>query len=226
MGANIVPVNCGAGRPFVIQHMSGPATEISSIIPNPDFTRPGRHTTHLPFSISKLYHCFNLGIMLPNPSPRKRRRPALACASCRRRKVKCDRNSPCGQCTLRNSDLCTYTKEGRTTIIERNKRRPEFAVTTEVSGEDACILNQPQYLDNIADQGAPGDTANAAETSLTERTSGSHRPHNTFLENHKTTKSPLISSASGPILGTLSKTRIFGHGHWRNIFPLVCAYLL
>lgn len=28
----------------------------------------------------------------------KRRRPALSCISCRRRKIKCDRNSPCGQC--------------------------------------------------------------------------------------------------------------------------------
>lgn len=164
--------------------------------------------------------------MLPRPSPRKRRRPALACASCRRRKVKCDRNSPCGQCTQRNSNLCTYIEDDRTPITEKKTRRPEFSVATEVSAEDARVLNQPQYLDNIANQGAPGDTTSAVEASLTERTSASHQPHNTFPASHKTTESPQISSASGPILGTLSKTRIFGHGHWMNIFPLVCASLL
>jgi hypothetical protein len=30
--------------------------------------------------------------------PRKRRRPALSCIECRRRKIKCDRNDPCAHC--------------------------------------------------------------------------------------------------------------------------------
>jgi hypothetical protein len=163
--------------------------------------------------------------MLPRPSPRKRHRPALACAPCRRRKVKCDRNSPCGQCMQRKSDLCTYTEDGRTTINEKTNRRPQFAVATEISRSDACVLNQPQSLDNIADQWTSGDTTSAAETGLTERASGSHQPHNTFPTSHTTT-SPQNSSASGPILGTLSKTRIFGHGHWMSTLPLVCGYSL
>ncbi|PLB50333.1 hypothetical protein P170DRAFT_508533 [Aspergillus steynii IBT 23096] len=40
-------------------------------------------------------------------SPKKRRRPALACLECRRRKVKCDRTTPCGQCTAHRSS-CRY----------------------------------------------------------------------------------------------------------------------
>ncbi|GLA19275.1 hypothetical protein AnigIFM62618_006944 [Aspergillus niger] len=39
---------------------------------------------------------------------KKRRRPALACAECRRRKVKCDRDNPCGQCTAHGQATCTY----------------------------------------------------------------------------------------------------------------------
>jgi hypothetical protein len=31
-------------------------------------------------------------------TPRKRRRPALSCIECRRRKIKCDRNDPCAHC--------------------------------------------------------------------------------------------------------------------------------
>lgn len=30
--------------------------------------------------------------------PRRRRRPALSCLECRRRKIKCDRNEPCTNC--------------------------------------------------------------------------------------------------------------------------------
>ncbi|KAJ6443153.1 fungal specific transcription factor domain-containing protein [Purpureocillium lavendulum] len=43
------------------------------------------------------------------PAPqKKRRRPALACEQCRRRKIKCDRNSPCGHCTRARIASCTY----------------------------------------------------------------------------------------------------------------------
>ena len=44
---------------------------------------------------------------------RKRRRPALACEQCRRRKVKCDRTSPCDQCVRTKSDACTYVPDHR-----------------------------------------------------------------------------------------------------------------
>ncbi|KUJ24541.1 uncharacterized protein LY89DRAFT_713366 [Mollisia scopiformis] len=39
--------------------------------------------------------------------PRRRRRPALACLDCKRRKIKCDRNNPCGHCISTRSQ-CTY----------------------------------------------------------------------------------------------------------------------
>ncbi|KAF2657107.1 hypothetical protein K491DRAFT_757144 [Lophiostoma macrostomum CBS 122681] len=44
---------------------------------------------------------------------KKRRRPALSCVECRRRKVKCDRNHPCGPCTRMNSPACTYIPDSR-----------------------------------------------------------------------------------------------------------------
>ena len=37
--------------------------------------------------------------MFPPEPPRKRRRPAFSCVQCRRRKVKCDREEPCGPCS-------------------------------------------------------------------------------------------------------------------------------
>ncbi|KAI0097760.1 hypothetical protein GGR51DRAFT_540221 [Nemania sp. FL0031] len=47
---------------------------------------------------------------MPTPieePPRRRRRPALSCVACRRRKIKCDRASPCARCISTNT-RCTY----------------------------------------------------------------------------------------------------------------------
>lgn len=47
-------------------------------------------------------------------NPRKRRRPALSCEQCRRRKVRCDREMPCGPCTKAHPALsCEYVNEGK-----------------------------------------------------------------------------------------------------------------
>ena len=40
--------------------------------------------------------------------PRRRRRPALSCQQCRRRKIKCDRTDPCNHC-ISASSSCTYS---------------------------------------------------------------------------------------------------------------------
>lgn len=46
---------------------------------------------------------------------RKKRRPALACQECRRRKIRCDRQTPCGQCSKSNAPSCSYVCDSRTT---------------------------------------------------------------------------------------------------------------
>jgi hypothetical protein len=38
---------------------------------------------------------------------RKRRRPAVVCTECRRRKIACDKKTPCSHCTQYNA-ICTY----------------------------------------------------------------------------------------------------------------------
>ena len=45
------------------------------------------------------------------PEPRRRRRPALSCIECRRRKIKCDRNNPCNHCVSAGSQ-CAYSGHG------------------------------------------------------------------------------------------------------------------
>lgn len=40
---------------------------------------------------------------------RRRRRPALSCEQCRRRKIKCDHNYPRGQCLQSKTVSCSYS---------------------------------------------------------------------------------------------------------------------
>lgn len=56
--------------------------------------------------------------------PRKRRRPALACEQCRRRKIRCDRNTPCDQCirSRSKSESCTYLSDDYPTSTARSPR--------------------------------------------------------------------------------------------------------
>lgn len=55
------------------------------------------------------FHAHAMGITSPK-SPPRRRRPALSCTICRRRKLKCDRSLPCGQCVKsKTTDQCVYS---------------------------------------------------------------------------------------------------------------------
>lgn len=45
------------------------------------------------------------------PPTKKRRRPALSCEQCRKRKIKCDRNYPCNHCIQSKSATCTYSAD-------------------------------------------------------------------------------------------------------------------
>jgi hypothetical protein len=48
----------------------------------------------------------------------KRRRPALSCVGCRRRKVKCDRNDPCTPCKTTHAQ-CTYKACSKVGVSEQ-----------------------------------------------------------------------------------------------------------
>jgi hypothetical protein len=56
--------------------------------------------------------------------PRKRRRPALSCVECRRRKIKCDRRMPCSHCMQLKSTLCTYPETHSNVVNRRNIPKP------------------------------------------------------------------------------------------------------
>lgn len=65
----------------------------------------------------------------PKPVAR-RRRPPLSCTVCRRRKLKCDRELPCGQCTKsKTPDQCIYVgpQAGSLSSVRRAESRDTTA---------------------------------------------------------------------------------------------------
>ncbi|OBT63174.1 hypothetical protein VE03_07855 [Pseudogymnoascus sp. 23342-1-I1] len=81
----------------------------------------------------------------PTISAKKRRRPALSCEPCRRRKVKCDRNKPCGQCLQAKTASCAYDP-----IFPTVSRRTRVAITpASLSGKSSTgIPNRVRSVPN------------------------------------------------------------------------------
>ena len=113
--------------------------------------------------------------MQPVPrATRKRRRPTHSCLECHRRKVRCDRNKPCGQCVSHKAPSCDYASDHRL----------------------------------ASDELGPIATGRVFHTP--SASSASTAPRNV------SPTSASAPSASMPIRGSQSKTRVFGHGHWMS----------
>jgi hypothetical protein len=56
------------------------------------------------------------------PTVKKRRRPALACAQCRRRKIRCDQNTPCNNCVRSGIPDCTIPPNHISTLRLQQSR--------------------------------------------------------------------------------------------------------
>lgn len=110
---------------------------------------------------------------------RRRRRRTRSCVECYRRKIKCDRKHPCGQCTAHGAaESCTYE----------------------------------EYRDSLGIDEVSTANSKGAPSTLQDRDSvGS---------------SPSAPSTSGQIHGVVSKSRVFGQGHWMNASSLVSRILL
>lgn len=80
---------------------------------------------------------------------RRRRRPALSCLECRRRKIKCDRSDPCRHCASAKTK-CTFDIHGNSSdpVIQRQSQRTHGASRGSPPGPSAYAspLSQPQQI--------------------------------------------------------------------------------
>ncbi|KAH6633473.1 hypothetical protein C7974DRAFT_172295 [Boeremia exigua] len=148
------------------------------------------------------------------------RRPALSCVECRMRKVKCDRNKPCGACIRTKSEKCTYRPARAAT--RRTEQLPEAAGST-----TALDRSGP-----IGEHQAPEPTSMPSERSASDLSSHSAARASSFMtvlltENERplpvTDQGGVLEEDTRPIAdivtdipGTFQKSKFFGQSHWMN----------
>lgn len=168
-----------------------------------------------------------------NPTPKKRRRPALACVECRRRKVKCDRNLPCRRC-VQNSADCTYVENNQAPKNSRVSRRRLVENADEAEAPVAATLCQSvdrsplhnsfqslptRNVESIAEGRSPHEPSPDAGRSELFLQGSAVRPRERPKRSKTSRSSSHDAGLNSSIHGTLSKTRVFGPSHWMSAYP-------
>ncbi|KAI1119554.1 hypothetical protein F5Y14DRAFT_446090 [Nemania sp. NC0429] len=84
--------------------------------------------------------------------PRRRRRPALSCFACRRRKIKCDRANPCARCVSTNT-RCTYRVYSHDGAAVPVRAHGDGAELTALSPRTSPLVQTPATDGNIPSTG-------------------------------------------------------------------------
>lgn len=176
---------------------------------------------------------------------RKKRRPALSCQECRRRKIRCDRRTPCGQCSNAKVSSCSYVCDSRTTPttapFEAHDTR--FSVLQQgngfnhdlpVSSMGMEVAPQTPSMTSIHSPGAGSrdhstSLSGEAPRSLQSRFLGWSEPAlagtpdvnldfciDLGLGLERPSTSSLQSASRSPIKGVFFKSRFLGQSHWKN----------
>jgi hypothetical protein len=114
------------------------------------------------------------------PQKQRRQRAILSCNDCRRRKLKCDRLSPCNRCIKGGiTDSCAYSSEAHSIppdelnghAVKRQRREQSRTCSSSVDGQDVSAyashlrtqtgagarLKLPEQQDNQVQQFAPNE---------------------------------------------------------------------
>ncbi|ORY14921.1 hypothetical protein BCR34DRAFT_559697 [Clohesyomyces aquaticus] len=149
----------------------------------------------------------------------KRRRPALSCVECRRRKVKCDRDRPCGPCTRTKSPTCTYRPARHTASRHEANRNP--SLTSAQAADFDAMLNRYIAPGILGPHGSvtlshlPGPAVAPARSSSASTQSREGIPVVADGGPPDSSDPPLRASASmAP--GQLIKSKFYGETHWVN----------
>lgn len=155
--------------------------------------------------------------------PLRRRRPALSCLECRRRKVKCDRKDPCGQCTSTKTK-CNHSSEAQVQATAEVTFGQNDTPPTTLGN----IQNKHQNPDPVMhpDSPNPSDLHNSFQRIQMVDDSSAPSPIHGLTE----TSRDLLAQAAG-LQGSeiiMKKTRIFQWSDWMGTakeviwFALIC----
>ncbi|KAK0741799.1 hypothetical protein B0T21DRAFT_345680 [Apiosordaria backusii] len=143
------------------------------------------------------------------PIARRRRRPAVSCITCRKRKIRCDRKEPCGNCLKSKGSTCSYRDRGHAPL---HPSPPNTTTTSASSQVDDGVNDDHDELDvatclSITSPSTPASRIDTASLGIA----------GTF-HIHRDTRQ------AQPNVGAFSiahKTRYFGQSHWVNSIILV-----
>ncbi|TWU79040.1 hypothetical protein ED733_008510 [Metarhizium rileyi] len=179
---------------------------------------------------------------------KKRRRPPLACEQCRRRKIKCDRNMPCGHCTKARILNCTYApihipdsktrrnlparlQSTSTGVTSQRPVRPALPLDPKASTGDGCeVVADSLALSKASSSHPSSNVGSASDASNVDRLVARVQELEEKLANVVHISEPPGGSfgpkpggSVAPLAGTISKTRYFGNSHWINVTDLLPA---
>lgn len=162
---------------------------------------------------------------------KKRRRPAVSCERCRQRKVKCDKQSPCNNCTKTNYHPCTYVETHIPKAKARKtsphpQRSPANIVSVATTTANSGPFSSPSahHTPGTTLSIAPGSSVSQVEhlqarvQELEARLNGDDKTGRLVVdhENHSEDNAYISCQSNFPSRGTVSKTRYFGQSHWMN----------
>ncbi|KAE8443029.1 hypothetical protein EG329_002423 [Mollisiaceae sp. DMI_Dod_QoI] len=120
--------------------------------------------------------------------PRKRRRPALSCEQCRRRKIKCDRNYPCTQCLQSKTAHCSYSPDSAGAIQHMKKGPSIYHDPIQIG---VGIPNRPRNAPSVSSStNLPSDGTSPKVPSEGTQTSW-HSPTSEHLHDESSSKALL-----------------------------------
>jgi hypothetical protein len=151
---------------------------------------------------------------------KKRRRPALSCEQCRRRKIRCDRLQPCSHCIKSKIPDCSYAP---THVPASWVKKAELLHEKPPSPpQPRPILPVPEPKEPSAGPSSEDAATTSSRDMVTTGTSKDSSVH--YLEEKLTqvvTLSPSSREELTPPNSNAIKARYFGRGHWLRCTALV-----
>lgn len=149
-------------------------------------------------SIPRLYHQASAGLSITPPSHsmdqptlphRRRRRAALSCVECRRRKIRCDRKEPCTHCVSSKLECAFQTYRTPPEYLAKARKRPSEEVPDNDALTDAVAaltMAAPESDDAI-----PPHTTSTPQSSRLKN----HEPVRTQNQDEEHTSSIILDKS-------------------------------
>ncbi|KUJ08681.1 uncharacterized protein LY89DRAFT_741533 [Mollisia scopiformis] len=178
---------------------------------------------------------------MPVRQPRKRRRPALSCNECRRRKVKCDQKVPCTPCTKSKTAFCKYDPDATPKGREAHHTAPTNHTTSNLLPREMIDTASARNVNGIATTHIAPNTLYPNTDSQRTGTTSTQQAFNQNLEKGQSVQElndriqqleTMVTSLINPeqekssaendvgifpkLKGSTQKTRLFTTSHWMN----------